>query len=43
MLFFFEHVFHLKNKENLLHESFVASNKFVDDVQELRRSKRAIK
>jgi hypothetical protein len=40
---FFEHVFPLKNKEKLLHKSSVASNKFVDDVQELRRSKRARK
>jgi hypothetical protein len=40
---FFENVFPLKNKEKLLHESFVAYNKFVDDVQELRRSKRARK
>jgi hypothetical protein len=40
---FFENVFPLKNKEKLLHESSIASNKFVDDVQELRRSKRARK
>jgi hypothetical protein len=33
----------LKNKENLLHESSVTSNKFVDDVQELKRSKQARK
>jgi hypothetical protein len=36
-------VFPLKNKKKLLHESSVASNKFVNDVQELRRSKRARK
>jgi hypothetical protein len=42
-------VFPLKNMEKLLHESSVASNKFVDDVQilrrisKLRRSKRARK
>jgi hypothetical protein len=40
---FLEYVFPLKNKEKLLHESSVASNKFVDDLQELRRSKRARK
>jgi hypothetical protein len=40
---FFKHMFPLKNKEKLLHESFVASNKFADEVQELRRSKRARK
>jgi hypothetical protein len=33
----------LKNKEKLLHESSIASNKFVDDVQELRRRKQARK
>jgi hypothetical protein len=38
---FFENMFPLKNKKKLLHESSLASNKFVDDVQELRRSKRA--
>ena len=37
---FFEHLFHLKNKEKLLHESIDTSNDLVDDVQELRRSKR---
>jgi hypothetical protein len=40
---FFEHVFHLKNKEKFLHKSSVTSNKFFDDIQELRRSKRARK
>jgi hypothetical protein len=40
---FFEHVSPLKNKKKLLHESSITSNKFVDDVQELRRSKRARK
>jgi len=39
---FFEHIFPLKNKEKILHES-IASNEIVDDVQELRRSKRARK
>jgi hypothetical protein len=33
-------VFPLKNKEKLKHGSSLASNKSVDDVQELRRSKR---
>jgi hypothetical protein len=33
----------MKNKEKLLHESSIASNKFVDDLQELRRSKWARK
>ena len=40
---FFEHLFHLKNKEKLLHESIDTSNDLVNDVQELRRSKRARK
>jgi hypothetical protein len=31
----------LKNKEKLLHEPSFTSNEIVDDVQELRRSKRA--
>ena len=38
---FFEHLFPLKNKEKVLHESVDTSNDLVDDVQELRRSKRA--
>jgi hypothetical protein len=37
---FFEHMFPLKNKEKLLHEHSFTSNEIVDDVQELRRSKR---
>ena len=37
---FYEHLFPLKNKEKLLHESIDTSNDLVDDVQELRRSKR---
>ena len=40
---FFEHLFHLKNKEKLLHESIDTSNDLVDDMQELRRSKQARK
>ena len=40
---FFEHVFHLKNKEKVLHDSIEISNDFVDDVQEIRRSKQARK
>ena len=40
---FFEHVFPLKNKEKVLHDSIEISNDFVDDVQEIRRSKRARK
>ena len=40
---FFEHVFPLKNKEKMLHDSIEISNDFVDDVQEIRRSKRARK
>ena len=39
---FFEHLFHLKNKEKLLHESIDTSNDLVDDMQELR-SKQARK
>ena len=38
---FFEHVFHLKNKEKVLHDSIEISNDFVNDVQEIRRSKQA--
>ena len=38
---FFEHVFPLKNMENLLHEFIEISNDFVDYVQEIRRSKKA--
>ena len=38
---FFEHVFPLKNKKKLLHEPSITSNKIIDDVQELRRSKPA--
>ena len=40
---FFEHVFPLKNKEKELHDSIAISNDFVDDVQEIRRRKRARK
>ena len=40
---FFEHVFPLKNKEKELHDSIEISTDFVDDVQEIRRSKRARK
>src|SRR6266702_1562849 len=40
---FFEHVFPLKNKEKELHDSIEISNDFVDDVQEIRRSKRVSK
>ena len=38
----FEHVFPLKNKEKVLHDSIEISNDFFDDVQEIR-SKRARK
>ena len=40
---FFEHVFPLKNKKKELHDSIEISNDFVDDVQEIRRSKWARK
>ena len=40
---FIEHVFPLKNKEKELHDFIEMSNDFVDDVQEIRRSKRARK
>ena len=40
---FFEHLFPLKNKEKVLHESIDTSNDLVDDVQELRRSKQVRK
>ena len=39
----FEHLFSLKNKEKVLHESVDTSNDPVDHVQELRRSKRVRK
>ena len=35
---FFEHLFHLKNKEKVLHESIDTSNDLIDDMQELKRS-----
>ena len=40
---YLEHVFPLKNKEKVLHDSIEISNDFVDDVQEIRRIKRARK
>ena len=40
---YLEHVFPLKNKEKVLHDSIEISNDFVDDVQEIRRSKQARK
>ena len=36
---FFEHMFPLKNKENLLQDSIEVSNDLVDDVKEIRKSK----
>jgi len=36
-------VFPLKNKEKVLHDSIEISNDFVNDVQEIKRSKRARK
>ena len=36
---FFKHMFPLKNKDKVLRDSIETSNKFVDDVQEIRRSK----
>ena len=35
---FFEHLFPLKNKEKVLHESVDTSNDLIDDMQELKRS-----
>jgi hypothetical protein len=40
---FFELVFPMKEKEKTLHKSIDATNKLVDDVHEIRRSKRARK
>ena len=36
---FFKHMFPLKNKDKVLCDSIETSNNFVDDVQEIRRSK----
>jgi hypothetical protein len=40
---FFENVFSMKNKENVVHELIDPTNEVLDNVQELRRSKQARK
>jgi hypothetical protein len=41
--FFFKNVLPLKNKEYVLHKLIDTTNKHLDNVEELRRSKRAKK
>ena len=43
ILYFFENVFPMKNKENVLHDLIETTNEIADNVQELRRSKQARK